>query len=100
MSAERPTIAVFTKNRVNPAYHAARLGAARTAEAFGATTVDYVPEVPDDIDEQIALLDHQPRPESAHAMADRALESTPQFYVLLEQGREFLDHILDHRPQQ
>lgn len=57
MSAERPTIAVFTKNRVNPAYHAARLGAARTAEAFGATTVDYVPEVPDDIDEQIALLD-------------------------------------------
>ena len=42
---------------MNPAYHAARLGAARTAEAFGATTVDYVPEVPDDIDEQIALLD-------------------------------------------
>jgi ribose transport system substrate-binding protein len=57
MSTDHPTIAVFTKNRENPAYRAARLGAARTAESFGARTVDYVPEVPDDIEQQIALID-------------------------------------------
>ena len=34
-----PRIAVFTKNRTNPAYAAARLGADRTAARFGATTV-------------------------------------------------------------
>ena len=52
-----PTIAVFTKNRLNPAYHAARLGAALTAACFGARTVDYVPERPDDVEQQIALID-------------------------------------------
>ena len=50
-------IAVFTKNRSNPAYAAARLGADRAAERFGATTKHYVPQKPDDIDEQIALID-------------------------------------------
>lgn len=57
MTARRPQIAVFTKNRVNPAYQAARLGAKRVAARFGATTIDYVPERPDDIDQQIALID-------------------------------------------
>jgi hypothetical protein len=33
-----PRIAVFTKNRTNPAYHAARLGADRTSVRLGATT--------------------------------------------------------------
>ena len=52
-----PVIAVFTKNRTNPAYAAARLGANRTAARLGARTVHYVPERPDDIQQQIALVD-------------------------------------------
>jgi ribose transport system substrate-binding protein len=51
-----PRIAVFTKNRSNPAYEAARLGADRTAARLGATTAHYVPEVPDSAPEQIALI--------------------------------------------
>lgn len=52
-----PTIAVFTKNNTNPAYAAARLGADRTAQRLGARTLHYVPDTPDDIDEQLALID-------------------------------------------
>ena len=55
--AALPTIAVFSKNRSNPAYAAARLGADRSAQRLGARTVHYVPQKPDDIDEQIALID-------------------------------------------
>jgi ribose transport system substrate-binding protein len=51
-----PRIAVFTKNRTNPAYEAARIGADRTALRLGASTVHYVPERPDDVAEQIALI--------------------------------------------
>ena len=51
------TLAVFTKNRLNPAYRAARLGAQRTAARFGANTVDYVPQLPDNVEQQIALID-------------------------------------------
>jgi ribose transport system substrate-binding protein len=50
-------IAVFTKNRTNPAYEGARLGADRTAARLGARTCHYVPERADDIDQQIALVD-------------------------------------------
>ncbi len=50
-------LAVFTKNRTNPAYAAARLGAEQTARRLGASVVQYVPHKPDDIDEQIALID-------------------------------------------
>lgn len=50
-------IAVFTKNRTNPAYAAARLGAARVAKRFGAQTVDFVPQTPDDPVEQSRLID-------------------------------------------
>lgn len=52
-----PTIAVFTKNRTNPAYDAARLGADRTAARLGARTVHYVPDTPDDVDEQTAQVE-------------------------------------------
>ena len=38
-----PRIAVFTKNRNNPAYAAARLGADRTAARLNATATHYVP---------------------------------------------------------
>ena len=51
------TIAVFTKNRSNPAYDAARLGADRTAARYGARTIHFVPVKPDDIEEQVALVD-------------------------------------------
>jgi ribose transport system substrate-binding protein len=50
-------IAVFTKNRTNPAYGAARLGAAKVAQRFGAETLDFVPETPDDAEQQIRLID-------------------------------------------
>jgi ribose transport system substrate-binding protein len=49
------TIAVFTKNRTNPAYAAARLGADRTAARNGARVLHFVPDTPDDVEEQIAL---------------------------------------------
>lgn len=48
---------MFTKNRINPAYAAARLGAAKVAKRFGAETLDFVPETPDDVDQQIRLID-------------------------------------------
>jgi len=53
----RPKIAVFTKNRTNPAYEAARMGADRTASRLGGCTIHFVPHVPDDVAEQIALID-------------------------------------------
>jgi ribose transport system substrate-binding protein len=51
-----PRIAVFTKNRTNPGYQAARIGAERTAKRLGATVSHYVPEQPDNVQEQIALI--------------------------------------------
>jgi ribose transport system substrate-binding protein len=63
-------LAVFTKNRTNPAYAAARLGADRTARAFGVETRHYVPEKPDDVEEQIALI-------------DKALSERPDAFVLV-----------------
>jgi ribose transport system substrate-binding protein len=56
--ARQPTMAVFTKNRTNPAYAAARLGADRVARAGGARTVHFVPTRPDDVDEQRRMVDH------------------------------------------
>ena len=50
-------IAVFTKNRTNPAYVAARLGADRAARRLGAQTQHFVPPKGDDPDEQSALID-------------------------------------------
>jgi ribose transport system substrate-binding protein len=57
-------IAVFTKNRTNPAYEAARLGADRAARRLGAQTVHFVPERADDPVDQSALIDR--------ALAERA----------------------------
>jgi ribose transport system substrate-binding protein len=50
------TVAVFTKNRDNPAYAAARLAADRVAAEVGARTIHYVPETPDDVGQQKALV--------------------------------------------
>jgi ribose transport system substrate-binding protein len=51
-----PILAVFTKNRLNPAYDAARLAADKVAAEAGARTVHYVPQTPDDVGEQKALV--------------------------------------------
>ncbi|MBS0532846.1 MAG: sugar ABC transporter substrate-binding protein [Proteobacteria bacterium] len=51
-----PRVAVFTKNLVNPGYQSARIGAERTAARLGAAVTHYVPQKPDDVDEQIALI--------------------------------------------
>jgi ribose transport system substrate-binding protein len=62
-----PRVAVFTKNRTNPAYDAARLGADRVAARFGAAVVHYVPDAPDSVPEQIALIERAiaERPDAA-----------------------------------
>lgn len=52
-----PVIAVFTKNRTNPAYTAARLGADRTGARLGARIVHYVPQRPDSIEDQARLVE-------------------------------------------
>jgi ribose transport system substrate-binding protein len=50
-------LAVFTKNRTNPAYFAARLGADRAAAVFGDHVTHYVPEKPDDPVQQSVLIE-------------------------------------------
>lgn len=62
-----PLIAVFTKNRTNPAYTAARLGADRVAARLGARVEHYVPDKPDDVMEQRTLVERAiaERPDAA-----------------------------------
>jgi ribose transport system substrate-binding protein len=50
-------LAAFTKNKTNPAYTGARLGADRVAARLGCTLTHYVPDQPDDVDQQRALLE-------------------------------------------
>jgi ribose transport system substrate-binding protein len=54
--ARSPTLAVFTKNRINPAYTAARLAVDRVAAEAGGRAIHYVPETPDDVGQQKALV--------------------------------------------
>jgi ribose transport system substrate-binding protein len=54
--ARSPVLAVFTKNRLNPAYTAARLAVDRIAAEAGARAVHYVPETPDDVGQQKELV--------------------------------------------
>ena len=54
---ENPVIAVFTKNTTNPTYENFRLGADKAAAALGARTRHYVPNKPDNVDEQKALVE-------------------------------------------
>jgi ribose transport system substrate-binding protein len=62
-----PRLAVFTKNLTNPAYAAARLGAERVAQRFGGSVEHYVPDIPDDVAQQTALIDRAiaTRPDAA-----------------------------------
>ncbi len=61
-------LAVFTKNFTNPAYGAARLGAERAAALLGGEVLHFVPQVPDDPQQQSALVDEAlrlvPRPDA------------------------------------
>lgn len=50
------TLAVFTKNLLNPAYKAARLAADRVAAAAGGRAVHFVPEKPDNVEQQKVLV--------------------------------------------
>jgi ribose transport system substrate-binding protein len=75
-SARGARLAVFTKNRKNPAYIGARLGADRVAALHGCVVTHCVPDKPDDVDEQHALLEaaYAERPDAlliapAHATA-------------------------------
>ncbi|MEM5500419.1 sugar ABC transporter substrate-binding protein [Ahrensia kielensis] len=81
-----PQLAVITKNRTNPAYIGARLGVDRICVELGANVTHYVPETPDDIDEQIALI-HQ-----AVASAPDAIVLAPTHATRLQPA---LDAILN-----
>jgi ribose transport system substrate-binding protein len=51
------TIAVFTKNRTNPAYESFRIAADQIARSTGARVLHFVPKQPDNIDEQKAMVE-------------------------------------------
>ncbi len=51
------TIAVFTKNRTNPAYEAFRIASDQIARSTGAKIVHFVPNRPDNVDEQKAMVE-------------------------------------------
>jgi ribose transport system substrate-binding protein len=51
------TIAVFTKNSTNPAYEAFRIAADQVARSAEARIVHYVPQKPDNVDEQKAMVE-------------------------------------------
>jgi len=56
LAANEPVVAVFTKNKTNPAYENFRIGADKAAVALGARTRHYVPSKPDDVSEQRNLV--------------------------------------------
>jgi ribose transport system substrate-binding protein len=51
------TIAVFTKNRTNPAYEAFRIASDQIASAAGVKVIHLVPDKPDNVDEQKAMVE-------------------------------------------
>jgi len=51
------TIAVFTKNRTNPAYEAFRIAADQIARTTGVKLIHLVPNQPDNVDEQKAMVE-------------------------------------------
>ncbi len=74
-------LAFVTKNKTNPAYHGARSGAARVAANFGCTVEDFVPEKPDDVDEQRVLI-------------EAAIETRPDGFVIAPAHPSALDPTL------
>lgn len=58
LAADNPmTIAVFTKNRTNPAYEAFRIASDQIARTAGVKLIHLVPNQPDDVDEQKAMVE-------------------------------------------
>jgi ribose transport system substrate-binding protein len=51
------TIAVFTKNRTNPAYEAFRIASDQIARTTGVKVIHLVPSQPDNVDEQRAMVE-------------------------------------------
>ncbi|MCC0028998.1 MAG: substrate-binding domain-containing protein [Brucellaceae bacterium] len=49
-------IACLTKNRTNPAYVGAQVGAARLAEGLGCELRGYVPDRPDNVEDQLGNI--------------------------------------------
>ena len=49
---EKITLAVFTKNSINPAYEAFRIATDQIARSTGARIVHFIPNQPDNVDEQ------------------------------------------------
>ena len=75
-NARKHRLVAITKNKKNPAYIGARLGADRVAARHGCVLTHLVPDKPDDVDEQHELLRaaHAERPDAllivpAHATA-------------------------------
>ena len=57
-AADNPmTIAVFTKNRTNPAYEAFRIASDQIARTTGVKVIHLVPNQPDNVDEQKAMVE-------------------------------------------
>ena len=56
-AADEMTIAVFTKNSTNPAYEAFRIASDQIARSTGAKIVHLVPNRPDNVDEQKAMVE-------------------------------------------
>jgi ribose transport system substrate-binding protein len=57
-AADTPmTIAVFTKNRTNPAYEAFRIASDQIARTTGVKLIHMAPNQPDNVDEQKAMVD-------------------------------------------
>jgi ribose transport system substrate-binding protein len=54
--AKRYRLCCLTKNKTNPAYEGARIGAARLADQLGCELLSFTPDIPDDIDQQDAQL--------------------------------------------
>lgn len=52
----RYRLCCLTKNKSNPAYVGAQIGAARLAKQLGSEIVPFVPEKPDDLDEQLGNI--------------------------------------------
>jgi ribose transport system substrate-binding protein len=65
-AADQMNIAVFTKNRTNPAYEAFRIASDQIARATGARIVHFVPKQPDNVGEQKAMVEQvlQDRPDA------------------------------------
>lgn len=76
--------AMFTKNRENPAYSAARMGADRVAARMNARVTHYVPVVPDNVAEQQAFVDQAitTRPDAVLFVATDAEAMMPSIQKL------------------